>query len=48
MCMGVLPTCMSDMYAHMCTWYLRRPEEGVRFSGMELQTVVNHYVGAEN
>ena len=32
MCMGVLPACMY-MY-HMCAWYLRRPEEGVRVPGI--------------
>lgn len=30
---------------HVCDWFLRRSEEGF---GLELQKVVNHYVGARN
>lgn len=29
-------------------YLVRRPEEGVRFLKLEMQAVINHYVGAES
>lgn len=32
---------------HICAWCSRRPEEGIGFPGLDLQTVVSHQTGAE-
>lgn len=40
---SVLPAYMLEYHMHV--WCRRRPEEGVRSLGLNLQTVVSHPVG---
>lgn len=45
MYMSVLPAYMY-LY-HMCTWYLKNSEEGIRSPGIGVQMVVSHYVAGD-
>jgi hypothetical protein len=46
MCMNVLTT---HVHMHcMCAWGPQKPEKAIRVSGLELQMVVSHHVGAGN
>jgi hypothetical protein len=43
--MSVLAACIFVLF--LCAWYLRRPEEGIRFLGTEVtKSCKPHYVGA--
>lgn len=44
--MDILPAHKSVHHVH--AWYQWRPEEGIRFLELELQIVINYYMGTGN
>lgn len=46
--LSVFPACISMSMYHVYTWYLWRPNEGIRSPGSGVIDVVNHYMGTGN